>query len=445
MQRPNDPQWAWDVYQPDEGCPWNLRRAGHLFRCAAFGANWPQLQRALDEGPVRTVDRLLRPEADLATFDRTYNEFDASADGSESADGLRAWWLRRMLLTPHPLMENMTLFWHSHFAISNARVRSSTMMREHIALLREHALGNFSQLLQAIARDGATLKGVDCLANRKAAPNPNFAQVLLERYTLGPGNFQAADVSETARAFTGWFVLRDEVRFLSREQDTGSKKVLGQDGVVGDQDVLRIVLDQPAVARLLVRKLDRWLITETQPPDDALLEPLVADFHRDYDLLRLVETMLRSNRFAAAANDHQRVKSPVDFAVGLVRSFEGLVPTARLGDDLAELGQNLLSPPTLSGWEGGLHWINPATVAGRSRLVQSLLSTAGPYGDGLPAADVAQRHAPGAPDDVLGFLVCAVAAIGPDARAAARHPPETSSAHRVVAVGTCVMDPRGDG
>ena len=279
------------------------------------------------------------------------------------------------------------------------------MMREHIALLRRHALGNYAELLQDIARDGATLRGVDCPANRKTAPNPNFAQALLERYTLGPGNFQARDVNETARAFTGWFVSRDEVRFLSREQDTGSKQVLGQNGAFGDQDVLRIVLDQPAVARLLVRKLDRWLISETQVPDDALLEPLVAAFHQDYDLLRLLETMLRSNRFAAAADDPQRVKSPVDLAVGLVRSLEGLVPTARLGNDLAELGQNLLSPPTLNGWEGGAHWINPATVAGRRRLAESLLSTGGPYGDGLQPAAVAQRHGHDAPDDALPFLI----------------------------------------
>ncbi|MFH1265047.1 MAG: DUF1800 family protein, partial [Planctomycetota bacterium] len=97
-----DPQWAWAAYQPDDQRPWNLRLAGHLFRRAAFGADWNTLQQALTDGPQRTVDRLLKPEADVEGFNQTYEEYEAAAAGSGSADGLRAWWLRRMINTPHP-------------------------------------------------------------------------------------------------------------------------------------------------------------------------------------------------------------------------------------------------------------------------------------------------------------------------------------------------------
>ena len=45
-----DPEWAWSAYQPDAQRPWNLTQAGHLYRRAAFGANWEQLQRALSNG-----------------------------------------------------------------------------------------------------------------------------------------------------------------------------------------------------------------------------------------------------------------------------------------------------------------------------------------------------------------------------------------------------------
>ena len=77
-ESPPDPAWAWAPYVPDAKRPWDLRRAGHLYRRAAFGASWGQLQQALRDGPARTVDRLLRPEADVAAFDRT---FDAYEDG----------------------------------------------------------------------------------------------------------------------------------------------------------------------------------------------------------------------------------------------------------------------------------------------------------------------------------------------------------------------------
>jgi uncharacterized protein (DUF1800 family) len=393
------------VYEPDDDRPWDLRRAGHLFRRAAFAAAWPQLQLALAEGPTRTIDRLLQPEGDVQAFNRRYDEFDASADGSETAEGLQAWWLRRMLVTPHPLQEKMTLFWHNHFAISNARVRNSTLMRQHVALLRQHALGKFPQLLQAIAHDPATLVGLDSQVNRKSAPATNFVQVLLEHYTVGPGNFEQADVKESARALTGWFVLRNQLRFIAREHDGGRKQIMGRQGEFADRDVLRIVLDQPAVARRLVRKLDRWLIAETDPPDDALLEPLAASFRRDYDVQQLVKTMLRSNRFASAASYRRRIKSPVEFAVGLARSLEALIPTAPLANDLAELGQNLLHPPTVRGWAGGSYWINPATMAGRSQLAKSLFATSGSYGDGLEPAEVARKHGQNSPEECRQFLV----------------------------------------
>ena len=63
-----DPAWAWSAYKPDAQRPWNLAQAGHLYRRAAFGATWDQLQQALSNGPQRIIDKLLRPQADIATF-----------------------------------------------------------------------------------------------------------------------------------------------------------------------------------------------------------------------------------------------------------------------------------------------------------------------------------------------------------------------------------------
>ncbi len=223
---PADPGRAWAPYEPDAARPWNLALAAHLYRRAAFGAGWEQLQQALADGPQRTVDKLLRPQADVEAFNRRCDESENVAAGS--VDSLRAWWLRRMMETPHPLLEKMTLFWQGYFPVNAGEVNNPRLMKEHVQLLRRHALGSFGTLLPAIARDPAMLIWLGAEVNRKAAPNDRFVRPLLETFTLGPGHFAEEDVREATRAFTGRFVLRGQLRDLPQEHDRTAKSILGR-------------------------------------------------------------------------------------------------------------------------------------------------------------------------------------------------------------------------
>jgi len=397
-----EPGWAWAAYRPDAQRPWNLAQAGHLYRRAAFGASWEQLQQALADGPQQTIDKLLRPQADTAAFNRALDEYETAA---ASVGALRAWWLRRIIQTPHPLLEKMTLFWHSHFGTSGAEVNNAQLMRQHVQLLRSQALNSFRRLLEGISRDPAVLIWLGADTNRKAAPNDNLARPLMEAFTLGPGHYTEKDVREAARAFTGWYVLRGRLRYIPREHDGNVKHILGQKGKFTADDVVRIVLEQPATARTLVRKLYRWLICETEEPDEKLTAPLVESFAEDYDVLKLVERMLRSNVFFSEAAYRRRVKCPVEFAVGIVRGLEGVVSTTQLGQDLADLGQNLYHPPTVKGWAGGRHWINSATLVGRHNLTVALLRGSGPYGDKLNPWAIAKKHGCSTPKSAARLLL----------------------------------------
>jgi len=397
-----DPNWAWAAYEPDAQRPWTLALAAHLYRRAGFGANWQQLQQALAEGPQATVSRLLSPEVDAAAFDRTYDGYEG---GVGSVNGLRAWWLRRMIETPHPLQEKMTLFWHGHFATNGASLKQARLMREHLQLLRQHALGSFALLLQALARDPALLQWLGADANRKATPNESFVHPLLETFTLGPGQFSDDDVREAARAFTGWFVLRDRLRYLPREHDEGTKRILGQAGEFTGEDVIRIVLEQPATARMLVRKLYHWLICETQEPSEDLIAPLAESLAQGYIIADVVETILRSNLFFSSHAYRQRIKNPVEFAVGIVHALEGMVSTTALAEDVAGLGQDLCHPPTVQGWPGGQHWIDSVTLTRRHNLVSALLQDGDPYGDKLDPWAVAQRHGGADAESAAQFLL----------------------------------------
>ena len=387
-----DPRWAWRPYEPGPQQPWNLKWAGHLYRRAAFGATWEQLQQAVTDGPRQTVEKLLRPDDDIDAFNRTYDGYEASATDSDTTDALRAWWLRRMIHTPHPLLEKITLFWHSHFATSNVKVKSALLMCQHVQLLRRHALGSFEPLLEAVSRDPAMLNGLDADESRKARPNDNYVRELFQTFGLGQGHFSESDVREAARAFTGWIVLRNNIKYIPREHDDGVKEVLGHQGNLDRGDVVRLVLEQPAAHRLLVKKLFRLLISETLEPGDALITPLAESFAADYDVSKLTGTMLRSNLFFSQAAYRTRIKNPVDFGVGIVRGLEGSISTTQLGQDIAGLGQNLYNPPTIKGWQGGPHWINHATLVRRVNLAQALLVDSGPYGGKLTPLVIASEH-----------------------------------------------------
>ncbi len=114
---------------------------------------------------------------------------------------------------------------------------------------------------------------LDSTINRKAKPNENYAREVMELFTLGRGHYTEKDIREAARAFTGWFVVRDHFEEVPRQHDGGAKSILGQSGNWGGDDIPGILLKQPACAAFICRKLFRYFVSETDAPSDALLAP----------------------------------------------------------------------------------------------------------------------------------------------------------------------------
>jgi uncharacterized protein (DUF1800 family) len=411
-----DPAAAWAPFAPTSRDPWDLPRVAHLHRRAGFAASWAVLQRDLQDGPAASIERLLAGEA-TTSDGRSASESDTLFDGmaaqlapSASLTRLQGIWLYRMIFTAHPLRERMTLFWHNHFATSNAKVNNPALMQRQNDLLRAHALGRFPALLGAMGRDPAMLIWLDSTANRKALPNENYAREVMELFTLGRGHYTERDVQEAARAFTGWFVQGGRFREIAAQHDGGPKTVLGHTGRFDGDAIPAILLDQPACAEFLCTKLVRAFVTEIDPVAPELVQPLAAEFRASgYDIRVPLATILRSALFHDPAVRRRRVKSPVEHAIGTVRALEIVKPTVQadaLAQACARMGQALYAPPSVAGWDGGTAWANSTTMLNRTNLVLGLLSDedAG-LGRRFDPAALARKHAAMTPDEGAGFLV----------------------------------------
>jgi uncharacterized protein (DUF1800 family) len=389
-----DPSWAWQRYVPSQRAPWDLRRVGHLYRRAAFGATTAQLQAGLRARPDELVAALLSGASGLDAFDGRMEPLAQTIRRSNNATNLSAWWLSRMLHSPHPLQEKMTLFWHNHFATSNFKVQSSRHMLTQYAMLRRHSLGSFATLLRETSTDPAMLIWLDGRGSTRGNPNENYAREVMELFSLGVGNYTEADVRQAARAFTGWDVRNNAAVFDRGRFDSGVKTVLGRRGNFRPDDVVRICLEQECCAYFVCGKLFKFLVSETIEPTRALLEPLATAYRRsDYDTAAVVRTILSSNLFFSDDAYRTKVKSPVEFALGVVRGLEGRIGTTALATSLSQLGQNLFHPPSVKGWDGGTTWLNGQTLLYRQNLALALCSAEdGRFGAGCDAAALARRH-----------------------------------------------------
>ena len=402
-----DPAWAWAAYQPSDAAPWDIRRAGNLLRRAGFGCTMAELDRAVKDGPAKAVARLMAGGAGQAAFEKEMDSLAEVVGRTQNAPALRAWGLARMMHSPHPLREKMALFWHNHFATSNAKVQDPRLMLGQFRLMHRHALGSFADLLRGMSSDPAMLVWLDGKGSKKGSPNENYARELMELFSLGIGPYSEKDIREAARAFTGWDVADRKAVFVPASFDAGEKTVMGKKGKWKPDDIVGICLGRPECAVFLCGKLYRFLVSEEQAPSRELLAPLAASFRKSkYDFGALVKTVLSSNLFHGSTAYRARIKPPIDFALGMARALEGRIGTTALADELERLGQNIFNPPSVKGWDGGPAWLNGQTLLYRQNLALAFCSTEDArFGSRLDPAALARRHGKKTDEELVDFFL----------------------------------------
>ena len=294
-----------------------LRRAGFgatqeevdIYARLAFGGTTFALARLLSYKQIDDVvdDNIGKPGYVAIT---ARGEFLPTANITDA----RQRWLFRMVHTERPLQEKMALFWHNHFATGYTKIAGELGATEatrvlaakpsedpggvkgQLELFRECALGNFRDLLVAVAKDPAMLVWLDGRTNVRGQPQENFARELMELFTMGVGTFAETDVYAGARVFTGWNLARPgsgaaqhyAFNYNPAQHETtakeftfpiypdGGKTIPARAAAAGMQDgldLINAVARHPATGPRLARKLYSFFVNEVDAPDAALDRP----------------------------------------------------------------------------------------------------------------------------------------------------------------------------
>lgn len=385
----------------------------HLLRRFGFGASAHDLQAYAGLSTDKVLEKLLAfPDAPADEVPVFRFAFRPGEDAEPGFWRFRLHWLYEMLVTAHPLREKLAVFWHDHFAVSTNKVEHSLILLHYQQDLRRLAGRPFGEILLAMARSPAMMAMLDVKDNSRARPNENWGRELVELYTLGIGHYTEEDIKEISRAFTGWSYIdtfyemtgsmddrlrtiqatkEDVVAFayVPSRHDNSPKKILGKTQNWTGEQVLEFLDDHPQTARHLSGKL--WTYFAGTEPTDSVVEALAKAWRGSKgDPRAMIRAIADRPEFWSPECVGRRVKSPLEFAIGTCRAmaagsafreaieakkpFDSPIPQPVLEQlfylsyQAQRMGQELLSPPDVAGWEWGRGWISADAMMWRGKF-----------------------------------------------------------------------------
>ena len=353
----------------------------HLLRRAGFGGGPQEQAHYQAMGFDEAVQYVLNYEQiDNSALDAITPNIRTSYSGSVPAgqnegNNLATWWLNRMVATPRPLEEKMTLFWHNHFATAISKVQNGYLMYQQNKFLRANALGNFHDILTGMTWDGAMLIWLDGVENIESNPNQNYAREVMEVFSTGRGPYTQNDVIEGANAFTGFSINSSGqgVWNPARHYDKPGT-FLGQTAAFMPQDIIDILVARPETATNLSTELFQFFGYPN--PSPATIQRIAAVyFDSGYDMKSVVEAILTSPEFVSNQAYMANVKSPTEYLVGGLRAFGATAQASALINSSNNQGQLLFDPPNVFGWPIGMLWINTGSIMERYNFPVNVQTT----------------------------------------------------------------------
>lgn len=364
-------------------------------------AQYEQFHDAM-KGPQR-----LRLLADLTPEQRELLE-DFDNPTHAVVEEQQAQRLLRDIYSSRQLQEVMTSFWLNHFNVYLHKNEQEPYYLSNYErdVIRPRALGNFEDLLIAIAESPAMLlyldnsesTGPDSAAAekqkqreaagkqvRKNAPqglNENYARELMELHTLGVnGGYTQRDVTEVAKVFTGWTVNKPGqgggFEFDGTRHEPGTKRVLGKtindDGQNEGLEVLHMLATSPATARFISQELAVAFVSDT--PSSKLVNRMAKTFlSSDGNISAVLSTMVHAPEFWSSDTYQAKIKTPLEYVVSAARaSGAEITNTQPLVNALNQMGMPLYAcvPPT--GYPAkAADWVSTGALVTRMNFALSL-------------------------------------------------------------------------
>lgn len=391
----------------------SLAQSAHLLRRIHFGPTIEEIDYLSSLNINDAVEYVLRdihmppPPGDWVDDLFPYNYSSYTPEQKDSLQAaydlysseLNVWWLDQMFYSSSSVIEQMTLFWHDHFATSIETVKYPPAMYHQNKKLREYAIGNFKELVTLMIFDPAMMVWLDNRENRVGAINENFSRELLELFTMGEGQYTQQDVIEAARGLTGYQTDGLDTYFVSNRFDDGVKTFLGQTGNFDAYDIVNIIFEQPQTAYFICEKLYKWFVYEN--PNEEIVQSLAQIMiDNNYEIKPVLYALFSSEHFFDDNFKGSKFKDPINHSLGVIRqSYIDINQTLYFQNNAYTLhdillyvqnlnGQLIFNPPDVSGWPGYRNWINTFTLPNRKIFTNYIFDgTFGTIGDPVSFAE----------------------------------------------------------
>jgi uncharacterized protein (DUF1800 family) len=400
--------------------PMTTAMVDRLWWRAGFGATDAERATWTGHDSADLVDFFLTHQQTLTpTVTPALSQGNQPIDPLASSDELIMEWLDTMQRATNPLTERMTFFWHRHFAVARSSGIPAQFLLAYRDRLRRYGdlAANPQASFRDLAREMTTADGAMSLfltgaLNVAGHPNENYAREFMELFTLGVRdaqgnpNYTQQDVTQLARALTGWHLDQapasptfGQVSFSPGSFDAGQKTIFGQSanwGAVagtpaGAQSAVDLVLGQPSHGPFLMAKL--WAEFIRAPIPAETLADLVATYTAGGGLLiaPVIGRILSHPLIFESIDEPDMIKPPVVYGVGVLRLMAAPLKWYFQSSGLLAMQQVPYDPPNVAGWEGGLAWLDTSSVQARFEFVKScqyLKHNPTGYPGAAPVADV---------------------------------------------------------
>ena len=383
------------------------KEISHLIRRIGFGGSKEEIDQLTNKSYDDAVDFLMDNSDENPVPTDLLRRYQIDLSDVRSVNSSGAFWMYRLAHSKLPFDDKVALFWHRVFATGQNKLIQGKVMTTQIDMFKKHGFGSFENLLIELSKDPAMIMWLDNQDNHKDNINENYGREILELFSMGVGNYSEEDIKECSRAFTGWTVenmpymaikMRNntarpfgyvawQFKFDQNDHDFGEKEFLGEKGNFNGEDIVKIICKQKATAKYLARHIYHFFVKDELPvpqwPHEEPVDPDAVNFIMDsyfknnYNIKETLRDLFKSKYFRNENIYYKRIKSPAELVVNSVRLSGGFeIPSeevykATISSGL--MGQPLLNPTSVEGWQGGEEWINTGSVIERINFCSDVL------------------------------------------------------------------------